>query len=134
MYKVWRRKIFTFYQQMSLARHCLVRNVSSDVNVSCLGVSPYRQPAAVFDMDSWTRFALEQKLRRVPPGPGFSSVRRGREVSPPGSCSVDLHDVVVGGGQHQDLPCVAVVEHLSGAEGLQTRHGHALLLLVAAAH
>lgn len=55
-------------------------------------------------------------------------------VSPPGSCSIDLHDVVVGGGQHQDLPRVAVVEHLSGAEWLQTRHGDALLLLVAAAH
>lgn len=54
-------------------------------------------------------------------------------VSPPGSCSVDLHDVVVGGGQHQDLPRVAVVEHLSRAEGLKTWHGHALLLLVAAA-
>lgn len=55
-------------------------------------------------------------------------------VLTPGSCGIDLHDVVVGGGQHQDLPRVAVVEHLSGAEWLQTRHGDALLLLVAAAH
>lgn len=58
----------------------------------------------------------------------------GRVVSPPGSCRVDLHDVVVCGGQHQDLSRVALVEHLSGAEWLQTRHGHAPLLLVAAAH
>lgn len=42
--------------------------------------------------------------------------------------------MVVGGRQHQDLPCVAVVEHLSRAEGLESRHGHALLLLVSAAH
>lgn len=55
-------------------------------------------------------------------------------ASPPGSCSIDLHDVVVSGGQHQDLPRVAVVEHLPVAEWLQTRHGYALLLLVAAAH
>lgn len=54
--------------------------------------------------------------------------------SPPGSCGVDLHDVVVGGGQHQNLLRVAVVEHLSRAEGLEARHGHAPLLLVAAAH
>ncbi len=113
---------------------CLVHNVSSDVNVSCLGVSPYRQPAVVLDMDSWTPFAPEPKLSRVCPGPGLSSVRRGWVFSPPGSCSVDFHDMVVGGGQHKNLPCVAVVEHLSGAEGLQTRHCHALLLLVAAAH
>lgn len=58
----------------------------------------------------------------------------GHVVSPPGSCSVDLHDVVVCGGQHQDLPRVALVEHLTGAEWLQTWHGHAPLLLVAAAH
>lgn len=61
--------------------------------------------------------------------------KEGRALSSPGSCGVDLHDVVVGGGQHQDLLRVAVVEHLPGGEGLQARHGHApLLLLVAAAH
>lgn len=55
-------------------------------------------------------------------------------ASPPrGSCGVDLHDVVVGGGQYQDLARVAVVEHLSRAERLQAGHGHALLLLVVAA-
>lgn len=34
---------FNLNQQMPLARHCLVRNVSSDGKVSCLGVIPYRQ-------------------------------------------------------------------------------------------
>lgn len=52
----------------------------------------------------------------------------------PGSCSVDLDDVVVCGRQHQDLPCVVVVEHLPRAEGLQPRHGHAPLLLLHAAN
>ena len=138
MYKVWQRKIFILsYQQTSLAPHCLVHYVSSDVNGSCLGEggSPYRQPAEVFSMDSWTRSAPEQKLSRIHPGPRLSPVRGGRGVfSPPGSCGVDLHDVVVGGGQHQDLPCVAVVKRLSGAEGLQPWHGHAFLLLVGTAH
>lgn len=92
------------------------------------------QPVAVFDMDSRTRSAPEQKLRRVHPGAGFSPVRRGWAALPPGSCSVYFHDVVIGGGQHHDLPCVAVVEHLSRAEGLQSWHGYALLLLVSAAH
>lgn len=54
-------------------------------------------------------------------------------ISPPRSCGIDLHDVVIGGGQHEDLLCVAVVKHLSGAEGFEARHGHSLLLLVAAA-
>lgn len=61
-------------------------------------------------------------------------VQGGRAVFPPGSRSVDLHDVVVGGRQHQHLPGVAVVEDLSGAEGLQARHGQAPLLLLPAAH
>lgn len=42
--------------------------------------------------------------------------------------------MVVSGGQHQHLPRVAVVEHLSRAERLQAGHRHTLLLLVAAAH
>lgn len=42
--------------------------------------------------------------------------------------------MVVSGRQHQDLPCVAVVEHLSRAEGLESRHSHSPLLLVSAAH
>lgn len=68
---------------------------------------------------------------------GPSAVLRGVGVAaqPQGSCGVDLHDVVVGGGQHQDLLRVAVVEHLSGAERLQAGHGHtSLLLVVTAAH
>lgn len=32
------------------------------------------------------------------------------------SCGIDLHDVVIGGRQHQDLLHVAVVEHLSRAK------------------
>lgn len=50
------------------------------------------------------------------------------------SCGIDLHDVVIGGGQHQDLLHVAVVEHLSRAKWVQARHGYPLLLMVAAAH
>lgn len=55
-------------------------------------------------------------------------------LQPPGSCSVDLHDVVVSGGQHEDLLGVALIEDLSGTEGLQPRHGRPLLLLVPTAH
>lgn len=83
----------------------LVFNVPGDVNASCLTDSSVR-----------------------------SKQSSAESVPSPGSCGVDFHDVVVGGGQHQDLPRVAVVEHLSGAEGFQSRHGHALLLLVPAAH
>lgn len=42
--------------------------------------------------------------------------------------------MVVSSWQHQDLACMAVVEHLSRAERLESWHGHAFLLLVAAAH
>lgn len=73
------------------------------------------------------------KAQQSPPRAWVQFYKK-RAVLPPGSCSVDLQDVVVGGGQHQDLLCVAMVEHLSGTEGLQTRHGHTLLLLVTAAH
>lgn len=50
------------------------------------------------------------------------------------SCGIDLHDVVIVGGQHQDLLHVAVVEHLSRAKWVQPRHGYPLLLMLAAAH
>lgn len=44
--------LFKFYQQMSLALHCLVRNVSSDVNVSCFkGES---MPATCSGLSTWT--------------------------------------------------------------------------------
>lgn len=50
------------------------------------------------------------------------------------SCGIDLHDVVIGGRQHQDLLHVAMVEHLPRAKWVQPRHGYPLLLMVAAAH
>lgn len=45
------KKILYLNQQISLALHAQVR-VSGIENVSCLGVSSYQQPAAVFDVDS----------------------------------------------------------------------------------
>lgn len=53
---------------------------------------------------------------------------------PPGSRSVDLQNVVIRRGQHQDLASLAVVEHLSRAEGLQARHGENPGLVLPAAH
>lgn len=55
-------------------------------------------------------------------------------VQPPRSCSIDLHDVVISGGQHQHLLCMAVVEDLSRAKGFQPRHGHTFLLLIPTTH
>jgi hypothetical protein len=53
---------------------------------------------------------------------------------PPGSRSVDLQNVVISRGKHQDLASLAVVEHLSRAEGLQAGHVKNPGLLLPAAH
>lgn len=75
----------------------------------------------------WTQGLKLQENSRVHLRSQFSTVE-----AP--SCGVDLHDVVIGGRQHQDLLHVAVVEDLSGAERVQPRHGYPLLLVVATAH
>lgn len=75
----------------------------------------------------WTQGLELQEDSRVHVWSEFSSVWAT-------SCGIDLHDVVIGGRQHQDLLHVAVVEHLSRAKWVQARHGYPLLLMVAAAH
>lgn len=68
MYKVWqnnkkKKSSFNVFQQMPLARHCFWSIMSPVMSTfHAKGVIPYRQPTAVFDMDSWTRFCLRSKM------------------------------------------------------------------------
>lgn len=74
MYKVWQNKkkksSFNVFQQTPLARHRFWSIMSPVMSMfHAKGVIPYRQPTAVFDMDSWTHgpgFASDQKCQQSP--------------------------------------------------------------------